>query len=300
MFASQEVRVHDPHPSPPIGAHEGLRRRCNSECALYPAVLLPFPNPANILLHAAPAWLGCFFPRGEADPFPTTWIIGGYPHYRAPSSTCLGAGSGRHATRRSLGAARACALLSDEVKHSLFGMFPAVPLLGSHHAKRRLLAATRVYALFGVLEVDHLVLGMSSTELSLLVSRYAKRRLLGATRVSTLVVVLEGSTMIDLVSKRCVRPGCTKSPKFGLAGIKKLENCREHAKEGMIDFLNKRCVRPCCTKVRDVWPSGDQGAEELLGTCQRRAELSLLGSRYAMYMSGSDCTPVVLYTSFMR
>lgn len=40
--------------------------------------------------------------------------------------------------------------------------------------------------------------------------------------------------MVDVISKKCNSPGCTKHPSFGVEGTRNREYCAKHAPEGMI------------------------------------------------------------------
>ncbi|CAN0392606.1 unnamed protein product [Ectocarpus fasciculatus] len=40
--------------------------------------------------------------------------------------------------------------------------------------------------------------------------------------------------MVDVNNKKCAHQGCSTTPSFGVAGTKKAEFCREHAKQGML------------------------------------------------------------------
>ncbi len=53
--------------------------------------------------------------------------------------------------------------------------------------------------------------------------------------------------MIDVISKRCQHPGCTKQPVFAHDG-ETARFCASHKEPDMIDVKNKRCQHPGCTK----------------------------------------------------
>ncbi len=56
--------------------------------------------------------------------------------------------------------------------------------------------------------------------------------------------------MVDVRSKRCSHPNCSKRPSYGMAGSKKADMCAEHALDGMVNVLHKksRCGHPSCSK----------------------------------------------------
>lgn len=79
--------------------------------------------------------------------------------------------------------------------------------------------------------------------------------------------------------KRCAHPGCTKQPKYGVAGSKKREYCAPHAKGGMVDVYNKRCGFPGCTKGPSYGVAGSKkrefcaqhATEGMVNVCSRQA-----------------------------
>jgi len=43
--------------------------------------------------------------------------------------------------------------------------------------------------------------------------------------------------LCDVVSPRCVHPGCTKRPSYGVAGSETAESCVGHKEDGMVDAI---------------------------------------------------------------
>ena len=49
--------------------------------------------------------------------------------------------------------------------------------------------------------------------------------------------------MIDVVSRRCGDPSCTRRPLYNMSGLRPVL-CREHKHPGMIDVVSARCQEP--------------------------------------------------------
>ena len=71
---------------------------------------------------------------------------------------------------------------------------------------------------------------------------------IAGTRTAEFCATHASEGMINVISKRCDFPGCSKHPSYGVAGSKKAEFCVAHAKEGMVDVCSKRCGHPGCIK----------------------------------------------------
>ena len=61
--------------------------------------------------------------------------------------------------------------------------------------------------------------------------------------------------------KRCTHAGCTKQPRYGVAGTKTAEYCSEHRKDGMVNVASKRCTHAGCTKRPSYGVAGTKTAE---------------------------------------
>ena len=46
--------------------------------------------------------------------------------------------------------------------------------------------------------------------------------------------------------RRCIFEGCSKMPSFGVVGSKTVEYCAQHALEGMVDVKNTKCRTEGC------------------------------------------------------
>ncbi len=53
--------------------------------------------------------------------------------------------------------------------------------------------------------------------------------------------------MVNVVSKRCEHPGCSKQPTFNVEGEKNARFCKEHALPTMVDISHKKCEHPGCS-----------------------------------------------------
>lgn len=53
--------------------------------------------------------------------------------------------------------------------------------------------------------------------------------------------------MVNVISKKCVQPGCSKIPSYGIEGTHKAELCVQHTREGMVDVKNRKCAHPGCS-----------------------------------------------------
>ena len=62
-------------------------------------------------------------------------------------------------------------------------------------------------------------------------------------------------------NKRCGHPGCNKQPSYGVEGSNMKEFCAQHKKDGMINVNCKRCGHPSCNKVPSFWVEGSKMAE---------------------------------------
>ena len=70
--------------------------------------------------------------------------------------------------------------------------------------------------------------------------------------------------------KECVHRGCTTYPSFGVAGTKKNEFCRKHAKERMVDLVNnEKCKHRGCSihnrRLAQLEPRSDNSALDMPG-----------------------------------
>ena len=54
--------------------------------------------------------------------------------------------------------------------------------------------------------------------------------------------------MIDVMSKKCIEPGCKQQPVFNLLGETKGLYCCNHKKDGMIDVKTKKCIESGCNQ----------------------------------------------------
>lgn len=79
--------------------------------------------------------------------------------------------------------------------------------------------------------------------------------------------------MVDVCSKRCGHAGCTKRSSYGAPGSKKPEFCLHHAKETMIDVVSKRCAHSGCNK----WPSYGMPASKKAEFCAQHAKAGMVG-----------------------
>ena len=63
------------------------------------------------------------------------------------------------------------------------------------------------------------------------------------------------------MARHCRHTGCVKQPSHGMAGIKKVETCKENAVNGMVDVRNKGCGHPYCSKQPTFGAVGSKQAE---------------------------------------
>ena len=67
--------------------------------------------------------------------------------------------------------------------------------------------------------------------------------------------------MVNVVSRRCIAQGCSKQPKYGLAGSKKGEYCAEHALKGMVNIYSNKCADNRCFKRSHYGVAGSKKAQ---------------------------------------
>jgi plastocyanin len=63
--------------------------------------------------------------------------------------------------------------------------------------------------------------------------------------------------MVDVVSKRCIHPGCKKRSTFNKEGEHPIY-CATHRQEGMINVTGKRCIHPDCKKQPNYNKEGER------------------------------------------
>ncbi|CAN0068487.1 unnamed protein product [Ectocarpus sp. 6 AP-2014] len=56
----------------------------------------------------------------------------------------------------------------------------------------------------------------------------------------------------------CQEDGCTRRPRFGIAGIHKADFCSRHAESDMVDFVKQRCGHPDCTNGASFCRAGSK------------------------------------------
>lgn len=63
---------------------------------------------------------------------------------------------------------------------------------------------------------------------------------------------------MNVKSKMCTHPGCTKKSNHRVARIRAVVgSCSENVKHGMVDVNSKRCAHPCCTTTPSRGMGGD-------------------------------------------
>ena len=80
--------------------------------------------------------------------------------------------------------------------------------------------------------------------------------------------------MVDVKSKRCAHPSCTKHARYGVEGTNARVFWSQHAREGMVDITSKRCAHPSCTKRRSY---GVEGTNAVF--CSQHAEDGMVNAK---------------------
>ncbi|CAN0057130.1 unnamed protein product, partial [Pylaiella littoralis] len=81
--------------------------------------------------------------------------------------------------------------------------------------------------------------------------------------------------MVNVRSRKCAHRGCTKEPRFGVAGTKTAEFCSGHAKDGMVNVCHKKCTHRGCPKQPKFGVAGTKTAE----FCSGHAEGGMVNVR---------------------
>jgi len=106
--------------------------------------------------------------------------------------------------------------------------------------------------------------------------------------------------MIDVLSRRCIEPGCKKPPYFNMEGETKGLYCAQHKTDEMINVLSRRCVEPGCKKIPYFNMEGEQQGlycfqhkkEEMVNVrdktcceegCKKRPNFNMGGEKRPLY-----------------